>query len=183
MRKKNKEEATIDSTRHPQKRLQLGAYFFASQIFELVNEPASWHRLRVKNSPFSYHSEHTNKHGKDGMNNELKDLNKKIRFLNEVIQLHELFKPKHKQNIASTLYQERELELAMSRHRVKLPLTTNKIDFFNQFRFFGDKTEAIKRTVKDDELISVFIVEEGTKAKFPFSIQVFKQMTNKIIFI
>jgi len=116
------------------------------------------------------------------MNDNLKDLNKKIRFLNEAIQFTELFKPQHQQHIATALHQERALELTMTRHKVKLPLTVSKIEFLKQFLFFGEKTEGFKRTVKEDKLISIYAIEEKTKAMLPLSIAKFKDMTSKIIF-
>ena len=117
------------------------------------------------------------------MNNEIKDINKKIRFLNDVISLNELFKPKNKQHIGGAYYQEKHLEMSIRKHKVKFPLGTDKIKFFSQFRFFGDNTQEIKRTVKKDEIISIFVIESGTENKFPFSTTKFKEMTSKIIFI
>ena len=117
------------------------------------------------------------------MNQELKDLNKKIRFLNDAIVLHELFKPATQQNTATAIYQARQLELAMNRHGVKLPLTLDRIRYLEQFRFFGAKTAEIKRTVKADKLVSIYVTEEQTNATFPFSVQSFEEMINKISLI
>lgn len=114
------------------------------------------------------------------MNQELKDMNKKIRFLNDAIVLHELFLPTNQQNTATAIYQARQLELAMNRHGVKLPMTLDRMSYLKQFRFFGAKTAEIKRIVKADKLVSVYVTEEQTNATFPFSVQSFKEMVNKI---
>jgi hypothetical protein len=116
------------------------------------------------------------------MNNELKDLNKKIRFINEAICHKELFKPKTQQTLASVLYQTRSLELTIAKYKVKLPLTMNITDYLKEFLFFGLNTKEFKRTIKEDKLISIVVIEEDSNYKMPISITKFKEMTSKIIF-
>ncbi|WP_374553337.1 hypothetical protein [Aquitalea pelogenes] len=116
------------------------------------------------------------------MNNELKDINKKIRFINEVLPLHELFKNKKDRHVATEIFQQKQLELILSKYRARVPLTTTVPEVVEKFRFFEDETKEVKRVVKNDELISVAIVEDGTKNKFPLSISKFIEMISKINF-
>ena len=117
------------------------------------------------------------------MNNELKKVNKAIRFINEVLTLKELFKPIKEQHTATAIFQEKKLELMMKKHKAKLPLTTSPIAFVSQFRsIFQEKTFQLKRQVKNDVLVSVSIFEEGTNALFPLSKTKFIEMISKLNF-
>ncbi|MBY0292209.1 MAG: hypothetical protein K2W92_02840 [Alphaproteobacteria bacterium] len=116
------------------------------------------------------------------MNNELKSLNKQIRFINEIICLNELFKEPKYRHCAGEMRQKRELELIISKYRAKPLLTTSFINVIEQVRFFGEKTKEIKRIVSKDKLVSIVAIEEETGNRFPYSTNKFIEMISKISF-
>lgn len=116
------------------------------------------------------------------MNNELKSLNKQIRFINEIIVLHELFKEEKQRHCSNEMRQKRKLELIISKYRAKPLLTTSFIKVIEQVRFFGEKTKEIKRVVSKDKLVSIVAIEYVTGNSFPYSTNKFIEMISKISF-
>ena len=70
----------------------------------------------------------------------------------------------------------------MSRYKAKTSLTTSIIEIASKMRFFGDETKEIKRVVKNDNIISLCVIEKNTENKFPFSVSAFKEIISKIKF-
>lgn len=117
------------------------------------------------------------------MNNELKRINKAIRYINEVLTLEELFKPIQDQHTATAIFQEKRLEAIAKNHKARLPLTLSPITFVSQFRsVFQENTFQLKRQIKNDVLVSVSILEKETNASFPLSKTKFIEMISKLSF-
>jgi len=116
------------------------------------------------------------------MNNELKLINKKIKFINEIIGMDELFKDKPYRHIGTEHAQERHLEIVFKKYEANIATIINWEKIIKKFRFFGDKSLEIKRIIKNDKLEAVFVLEEDTGARFPYSTTKFLEMISEIKF-
>ena len=116
------------------------------------------------------------------MNNELKILNKKIKLLNEVIAMNNLFiKPKNHSEIFS---QER----ATVQFSELIKKSTTGFSFISEQEvlsvakrlrgMFGEKAVTIKRQILNDKLISVSLIQDENI--MPINPDAFKSIIEKI---
>lgn len=116
------------------------------------------------------------------MNEQLNTLNKKIRLLNEVMQLDALFE-KEPTTYAHKHFAEKALHELLTKHcKMMLPFAEKEVLKVAKFcrDFFFNKEVQLKRTVRSDKLISVFIQEPTTGNTCPLNPQVFLTMLDKI---
>lgn len=115
------------------------------------------------------------------MNEQLNTLNKKIRLLNDVMKLDALFNGET--NYANKHYAEKTLHELLTKHcKMMLPFAEKEVLKVAKFcrDFFFNKEVQLKRTVRSDKLISVFIQEPTTGNTCPLNPQVFLTMLDKI---
>lgn len=116
------------------------------------------------------------------MNNQLKALNKKIRLINEVMQLNSLFDadptPWANKRFATKVLHE----LLAKNCNMLLPFAEKEVMAVAKFcrDFFFNQEVVIKRKVHNDRLISIYIQEPLTEHICPLNPQAFLKMMDKI---
>ena len=115
------------------------------------------------------------------MNEQLNTLNKKIRLLNDVMKLDALFNGET--NYATKHYATKALhELLNKQCKMMLPFAEQEVMKVAKFcrDMFLNKEVELKRIVRNDKLISVFIQEPATGNTCTLNPQAFLKMMESI---
>ena len=116
------------------------------------------------------------------MNEQLNILNKKIRLLNDVMQLDALFE-KEPSNYATKHFAEKALHQLLTKNcKMMLPFAEKEVLKVAKFcrDFFFNKEVQLKRKVHNDRLINIYIQEPTTGHICPLNPQAFLTMLDKI---
>lgn len=116
------------------------------------------------------------------MNEQLNILNKKIRLLNDVMQLNALFE-KDAPYYSNKHYAEKTLHELLTKHcKMMLPFAEKEVLKISKFcrDFFFNKEVQLKRKVHNDRLINIYIQEPTTGHICPLNQQAFLKMLDKI---
>lgn len=115
------------------------------------------------------------------MNEQLKTLNKKILLINEVIAIEPLFETNSYS--MTKRFAEKSLEkLLKKKTKMLYPFAEQEAMNIAKFcrNIFSNKTVAIKRKIKNDKLISIYIEELSTKNTFPLNPYKFSKLLDTI---